>query len=120
VDGDDLADDTFVAVAPGVVAEQVHDPARWRSWWPDLSLTVVRDRGTEGVHWRVSGALEGTAEIWLEPVGDGTVVHFYLRAGLSDPARAARTVAWKRSVHRLKDQLEAGRAPGSPAAGSRP
>jgi hypothetical protein len=67
----------------------------------------------------VSGALTGTAEIWLEPVGDGTVLHFYLRTGLSDRGRAARATAWKRSVHAVKDELERGREPGTPVRRSR-
>lgn len=117
--GEDLADDTFVAAPPAVLARSVADPARWRQWWPDLSLTVTRDRGSRGLQWTVSGALSGTAEIWLEPYGDGTVVHFYLRAGLDNRARAVRALAWKRSVHALKDELEQGRAPGTPVRRSR-
>jgi hypothetical protein len=119
VEGPDLADDTYLAVPPAVVAVAVHDAARWRVWWPDLRLVVERDRALEGVSWRVGGALRGTAEIWLEPVGDGTVLHFYLRAGLSDAARGRRARAWKRCVHAIKDELEAGRAPGTPVRPSR-
>ena len=119
MDAEDLADDTFVAAAPAVVARAVADPARWPLWWPDLTLTVTRDRGRRGVQWQVAGALTGSAEIWLEPFGDGTVVHFYLRAGLSDPARSARAQSWKQSVHALKDELEAGREPGTPVRRSR-
>jgi hypothetical protein len=104
VDGEDLADDTYVAAAPT---------------WPDLRLRVREDRGAEGLRWEVTGALTGTAEIWLEPVGDGTVVHFYLRSGLGERARERRRVAWKRAVHRLKDELEAGRAVGTPVRRSR-
>jgi hypothetical protein len=115
VDGEDLADDTFIAVSPSVVARAVHNPARWRRWWPGLTLAVTLDRGLEGVHWQVSGGLQGTAEIWLEPYGDGTVVHFYLRAALSDRGRSERAREWKRSVHALKDELEGDRAPGTPA-----
>jgi hypothetical protein len=119
VDGDDLADDTFVAAAPAAVARLVADPRRWSLWWPDLGLTVARDRGRDGIQWTVSGALTGTAEIWLEPFGDGTVLHFYLRAGLSDVERAVRARGWKRCVHALKDELEAGREPGTPVRRSR-
>jgi hypothetical protein len=119
VDGEDLADDTFIAAPPAALARLVSDPARWRAWWPDLSLVTERDRGRSGRQWRVAGALTGTAEIWLEPVGDGTVLHFYLRAGLSDRARAARATAWKRSVHAVKDELEGGREPGTPVRRSR-
>jgi hypothetical protein len=119
VDGEDLADDTFIAAPPAAVARLVADPARWQAWWPDLTLVTERDRGPSGRHWRVSGALSGSAEIWLEPVGDGTVLHFYLRTALSDRARAARTIAWKRSVHAVKDELEDGREPGTPVRRSR-
>ena len=63
-------------------------------------------------------------EIWLEPWGDGVVVHWYLRA---EPARVARRPEreraqrvrrWKEQVHALKDRLEAGREPGSPRLGT--
>jgi hypothetical protein len=130
----DLVDETFVVAAPDAVARVVHDPARWQSWWPDLELTVFMDRGTAGIRWSVTGALTGSAELWLEPVGDGVVVHYFLRAaagasGAPEPlgasatrrsARAAdrlrhrRSVAWKRCANALKDELEGGRAAGQP------
>ncbi len=114
----DLVDDTFVVVPPSRVAEVVADPLRWREWWPDLHLTCTRDRGVKGQQWRVEGPLVGTAEVWLEPWRDGVLVHFYLRC---DPApatggvrpdreRRRRAQAWKRAVHRLKDELESGAA----------
>ncbi len=127
----DLVDDTFVVAPPAAVAARVSDPESWRAWWPDLELVVTRDRGVKGVQWTVTGALVGTAEVWLEPYADGTLVHFYLRADptargtRTTPApgspraaqaqRRRRALAWKRSVHALKDDLEAGRPPGLPA-----
>jgi hypothetical protein len=110
-----LADDTFVAAAPELLAPLVADPRQWVRWWPDLTMRVGLDRGLEGLRWEVSGALRGTAEIWLEAVGDGTVVHFYLRASMSQRARRRRTLAWKRDIHALKDAVEGDRVPGSPA-----
>ncbi|GAB3596754.1 hypothetical protein GCM10027446_23980 [Angustibacter peucedani] len=125
----DLVDDTFVAADPAAVAAVVADERRWARWWPDLALTTTRDRGPKGRQWRVDGALVGTAEVWLEPWGDGVLVHCFLRL---DPApapapgegpaawrwaareRAARAQAWKRVVHGLKDDLEHGRRPGTP------
>jgi hypothetical protein len=116
----DIADDTFVVAAPATVAAIVGDPASWRAWWPDLVPTVTRDRGPAGIQWSVRGALTGTMEIWLEPWGDGVIVHWYLRA---EPAgavrrlardRAQRMLRWKQQVYALKDQLERGREPGSP------
>lgn len=108
----DLVDDTFVVAPPEQVAAVVADPQRWRAWWPDLRLTTTRDRGLKGRQWRVDGALVGTAEVWLEPWGDGVVVHWFLRCEPTDPRvavgpeRRRRVQAWKRVVHALKDGLE--------------
>lgn len=113
----DLADDVFVVVSPAVMARAVADPGRWRGWWPDLHLTVTRDRGIKGQQWAVQGALVGTAEIWLEPWGDGVLVHQYLRVDPPAPRpqrwlrreRRRRALSWKRAVHTLKDEMESGR-----------
>ncbi|MDT7566432.1 MAG: hypothetical protein QOG76_5056 [Pseudonocardiales bacterium] len=122
----DVVDETFLAVPPTRVAAEFADPAGWRRFWPDLQLSVVIDRGPKGVRWTVAGALVGSMEVWLEPVLDGTVLHYYLRADPSDPngrpaplpprragaeisrrQRAAKAIAlW------LKDELEEGRPPG--------
>jgi hypothetical protein len=130
----DIIDDTYVAADPSTVARHVTDPAQWRRWWPDLRLSVSENRGEKGVRWRVSGALAGTSEIWLEPWADGVLVHFYLRA---DPvarlprrpgprrrhlARVRRrlVLAWKRDVNALKDAVEDGRPPGVPPRAAEP
>ena len=115
----DLVDDTFVVAPVEQLAAVVADPASWRRWWPDLRLTTTRDRGPKGRQWRVDGALVGTAEVWLEPWGDGVLVHFYLRCEPGASQRADRELrrraqAWKRAVHALKDDLERGRRPGEP------
>ncbi|MCV7281492.1 polyketide cyclase / dehydrase and lipid transport [Mycolicibacterium flavescens] len=75
-----IADDTFVAADPVEVGRYVAETASWRRWWPDLRLTVVEDRGEKGHRWTVTGALTGTMEIWLEPVLDGVVLHYFLHA----------------------------------------
>jgi hypothetical protein len=127
----DVHDETFLAVAPRVVAE-VFDPARCRRFWPDLRLDVYADRGEQGVRWTVRGALVGTMEVWLEPVLDGTVLHYFLRADPAGPdgqprplpGRAAvaeigrRQLAAKALAFGLKDELEQGRPPGHPPAQS--
>ena len=59
------------------------DPRAWRRFWPDLELEVYADRGDEGLRWTVRGALVGTMEVWLEPVLDGTLLHYFLRADLA-------------------------------------
>jgi len=128
----DVLDDTFVVVPPRTLAAIFADPERCRRFWPDLRLTVYADRGDQGLRWTVRGALVGTMEVWLEPVLDGTVLHYYLRADPADkdgtvlPAapyrgsggprcrRAAaetrrRQLAAKRLAFALKDELEADR-----------
>ena len=129
----DLIDETFVAAPPARVATRVADPAQWRRWWPDRRLVVFMDRGERGIRWSIAGDLVGSAEIWLEPVLDGTLVHYFVRAeppggaGSGGAAaaqgrrgarlRAREAKSWKRQVWALKDELESDRRPGEPAAG---
>lgn len=115
-------DETFVAAPPAVVAPLLADPQPYRRCWPDLDLRITRDRGVKGCQWAVSGAAGGTAEVWLEPWHDGTIVHLYLRLrvvpdgrGRVRPGGPGRALAWKRWITGLKDRLDADRAPGCPA-----
>ena len=119
----DLIDETYLVVDRDVLAAGVHEPARWRAWWPDLTLTVFMDRGVDGIRWSVTGTWVGSAELWLEPFGDGVLLHLYLRldpAGAPLAVRAADrlrrryALAWKVHADALKDELEAGRRPGEP------
>jgi hypothetical protein len=126
----DVVDETFVAVPPYVLAAEFATPAQWRRLWPDLDLEVVMDRGVAGFRWTVAGALVGSMEVWLEPVLDGTVLHYFLRAdppgpdGAPQPAPPHRGAAEARRRQRAakgiafacKDRLEAGRAAGEPPA----
>jgi hypothetical protein len=120
----DIVDETFLVVPPKIVASAFADPAAWRRYWPDLTLTVYLDRGDEGLRWTVGGALVGTMEVWLEPVLDGTVLHYFLRAELpasvgprqADIERRRWQLAAKRIALGLKAVLEDGRAPGCPPA----
>jgi hypothetical protein len=116
-----VADEIFVAANPEAVGRAVGDRARWRRWFPDLLLEVVQDRADNGVRWTVAGPLTGTMEIWLEPVLDGVVLHYFLHA---EPTGAAaetvnlaavthqRRVAGKRMAFEVKNTLEAGRPVG--------
>ncbi|GHF82103.1 hypothetical protein FHX82_004623 [Amycolatopsis bartoniae] len=118
----DVVDETFLAVPPATVKAAFAAPAAWRRYWPDLQLEVYTDRGDEGLRWTVKGALVGTMEVWLEPVLDGTLLHYFLRATPQGPlrprdlrregdrrARAAKGIALE-----LKEILEDGREPGVP------
>ncbi len=123
----DVIDETFLAVPPGSVAKAFADPGSWRRFWPDLRLEVYADRGDEGLRWTVRGALVGTMEVWLEPMLDGTVLHYFLRAdpppgAAQRPARlhrekTRRQLAAKAVALDLKTRLEGGRRPGCPPAG---
>jgi len=119
-----IADETFVAADPIEVGKAIGNPANWRRWWPDLLLTVVEDRGELGHRWTVAGALTGTMEIWLEPVLDGVVLHYFLHA---EPSAVAawqlakmnlakmnhrRRVAGKDMAFEVKRTLEATRPVG--------
>ncbi|MGX7826906.1 polyketide cyclase / dehydrase and lipid transport [Actinokineospora sp. 24-640] len=116
----DVVDETFVVAPPRAVAAVFADPAAWAGFWPDLEPTVYADRGDEGLRWTVRGALVGTMEVWLEPMLDGTLLHYFLRAdlpGASSPRalhreKTRRQLAAKDLAFRLKAVLEDGRAPG--------
>lgn len=119
-----VADETFVAARPEAVGRAVGDRAHWRRWFPDLLLDVVEDRADKGVRWTVAGPLTGTMEIWLEPVLDGVVLHYFLHAEPTGAAPAElqkmnlaamnhqRRVAGKRMAFEVKNTLEAGRPVG--------
>ena len=119
-----IADETFIAADPVEVGRAVADTASWRRWWPDLHIGVVEDRGALGQRWTVTGALTGTMEVWLEPVLDGVVLHYFLHA---EPSGAAawqlarmnmakvnhrRRVAGKTMAFEIKRTLEASRPVG--------
>lgn len=134
----DLIDETFVVAEPARVADALHDPALWRRLWPGLELVVFQDRGEQGLRFTVTGELVGTTEFWVEPAADGAVVHYFCRCDVTrrgsatevvsgPPQRLARTArramhrhatATKAGLNRLKDDLEAGRRPGTPRAPS--
>lgn len=123
-----VADQTFVAAAGARVGAAIADPARWRRWWPDLRLQVVEDRADKGIRWTVAGPLTGTMEIWLEPMLDGVILHYFLHAeptGATAAERAKmdlaklvhrRRVAGKRMAFEIKNELEAARSVGAAPA----
>lgn len=127
----DLVEETFVAAAARVVAERIRRPGFLAWLWPDLRPVVQADRGLEGVRWTVTGALVGSAEIWLQTAGDGVIVHTFLRADPTVPGQPTTPVEIspnraRRELHRrarhakrvmwaVKDELEAGRRPGEDA-----
>ena len=73
----------------------------------------------------MTGALTGTMEIWLEPVLDGVVLHYFLHAEPSGAAawhvakmnlaklNHARRVAGKNMAFEVKTELERSRQVGA-------
>jgi hypothetical protein len=129
----DVIDETFVVADPADVAAALRLPEVWARLFPGVTLTVFEDRGDAGLRFAVTGRVVGSSEFWVEPWGDGAIVHYYLRAdlpgasfeGLSGAAarRLARRAIAERTAHcaglkaglnQLKDTLEVGRAPGTP------
>jgi len=119
-----VADETFVAATAEAVGSAVSDPGAWRRWFPDLRLEVVEDRAEKGVRWTVAGPLAGTMEVWLEPILDGVVLHYFLHAeptGVTETELPKlnlaamthqRRVAGKRMAFEVKNRLEASRPVG--------
>ncbi|QBS44037.1 polyketide cyclase / dehydrase and lipid transport [Nocardia sp. CS682] len=115
-----VADQTFVAAPGTAVADILAAQNNWRRWWPDLTLVVREDRGDKGIRWTVSGALDGTMEVWLQPALDGVIVHYFLHAepqpalpvSRAAAANRARRVAGRAMSFELKARLEAGRPAG--------
>jgi hypothetical protein len=121
----DVVDSTWFAARPATVAALVAEPANWRRWWPELTLEVDEWRNHKGVRWSVpavagAGAgLAGSAEVWLEAMFEGVVVHFFLRLdpppGQSLGRRRRERIAHeyrrrtKQAFWALADQLDPGR-----------
>lgn len=115
-----IADETFVCADPTDVGRAVADVPSWRRWWPDLQLTSVEDRGPAGQRWTVAGKLTGTMEVWLQPMMDGVILHYFLHAepagdpGQLDLAKLnhQRRVAGKKMAFEVKTRMEAQRPVG--------
>ena len=134
----DVADQTAAAARPTLVAADPAGPCAVSLWLPGLGLSPVLDRGDEGRLWRArartprgggQGAVEwaGTAEVWLEPWHDATVVHLYVRLDPLGPRPSPAAVQrwrgrlvdrWKARMAAWRDAAEASRPPGTPALGA--
>ena len=75
----DIADETYVAVAPEVLAPRLTAPSLLVEWFPLLRWDVFMDRAEKGTRWSIRGEIDGSLEVWLEPMGRGTLVHWFVR-----------------------------------------
>jgi hypothetical protein len=118
----DVVDSTWIDVLPASLATIVADPTNWRRWWPDLELQVDEWRGPKGVRWFVrsgrNGTVNGSMEIWLQAVGDGTILHYFLRLDgaqrpLTRRERARLERSYRRGIKRVMwgvaDRVDPGR-----------
>lgn len=119
-----IVDELFIVASPERVRPVVCDPLRWATWLPGVAFTSYDDRGRLGDRWTVSGELVGTAEVWLEEHGDGTIVHAYVRADPVEPDRyrlrrhprrvvTRYVLPLKRRLLDVKDLMEGERPAGS-------
>lgn len=106
----DVIDETFVVADPGLVRAALCEAERWQKWFPGLRLSAYHDRGPLGVRWVVSGALVGTAEVWLQQYGDGVVVHVYFRCAAGPAGLASGPGLGERAAGRRLLRLRPGRA----------
>ena len=132
----DVVDSTWFPAPPAVVAALIADPSNWRRWWPELTLEVDEWRNDKGVRWlvpAVSGrgeGLAGSAEVWLEPMFEGVVAHFFLRLdpppgrhlrrGRRDRITAGYRKRTKVIFWALADKLDPGRVARLTSAGVTP
>lgn len=119
-----IIDEIFVVASRDSLRDIVCDEARWARWFPGLTLTSYDDRAQSGVRWHLTGDLVGTAEVWLEESGDGTIVHTYVRAEpatsgggthrIAAKARNRYALPLKQHMFEVKDELEGDRVVGLP------
>lgn len=96
----DIIDETFIVASRQQLRALLCDDARWMHCFPDVTFTVYEDRRLDGIRWNVSGALVGTAEVWLQEWADGTIVHAYLRAEpRAEPRAQPRNLRFVRLDH---------------------
>jgi hypothetical protein len=94
----DVVDSTWIAAPSATVAAIVAEPGNWRRWWPGLDLQVTEWRAVKGVRWAVPSVaghpgLSGSAEVWLEPLAEGVVAHFFLRLDAAAGRMVSRRLA---------------------------
>jgi hypothetical protein len=115
-----ILDESFVVAGAARLRADWCDERVWARLLPGTTLECYEDRGLRGKRWRLHGRLRGTAEVWLQPLPTGVLVHVYVRA---DPAASLRAGAvrrlhartardLKRFGFQVKDAAEGARRPG--------
>ena len=100
-----IADLAYLPVPADDIALVIANSAEWPRWFPNLRLTVTENRGPLGLRWTATGAVDGTSEIWLESVAEGTNLHYFLHAapsGTGSPATQAKRAASLTTFYRFR------------------
>ncbi len=124
----EIVDETLVVVDRVAIAAVVADQRRWIQWWPECEVTVILDRGVDGMRWSVRGALVGYSEVRLLARPDGVVIHYVLAVDPTAPGssttarsipasprgrreladlRRRQLLAWKSTVWAMMETLGA-------------
>jgi hypothetical protein len=114
----ELIDRTWIRANPGRVAARVARSDAGLSWCPGVAVVVTEDRGELGRRWQIAAdqPVRGSAEIWLEAMYDGVVLHYFFRADRVAGPWSRRALGRERDRRRrqarrafwaLKDELEA-------------
>jgi hypothetical protein len=113
-----ILDESFVVASPRRLRAEWCDERTWGALLPGTRLRCYQDRGRLGKRWRLDGRLRGTAEVWLESLPTGVLVHVYVRA---DPVRPLRPAGLRRLHRRIaRDLKRFGFAVKDAAEGDRP
>ncbi len=104
----DIADETYVAVAPEALAPLLTAPSLLDDWFPAVRFEVFMDRAEKGTRWSVTGEIEGSMEVWLEPMATGTLVHWFVRGepGLGKQVASRYTDLLNARMFAFKDEAE--------------
>lgn len=82
-----IADLAYLPLPAAEIAAVISRAPAWPRWFPHLHLTVTENRGDLGIRWAATGVADGTSEIWLEKLPDGTNIHYFLHAAPSGTGR---------------------------------
>jgi hypothetical protein len=115
-----ILDESFVVAAADRLRADWCDERAWARLLPGTTLECYADRGLRGKRWQLHGRLLGTAEVWLQSLPTGVLVHVYVRADPATPLRPGRVRRLhertardlKRFGFQVKDAAEGTRRPG--------
>lgn len=112
-----ISDLAYLPVPPAEIAQAINDQRQWPAWFPGLELQVTENRGELGIRWLAGGQVDGTSEIWLEKVDQGTYIHYFLHGEPTTKTAPAKVtmryrLRFKNLVNELRNRLDGDRPAG--------